>query len=162
MPAPEGNRFWEARATSGAPPKYANGEDLWAACVEYFEWVDDNPLMSLEKVTFQGVGTLMEVPKMRAMSLKGLCGFLDISFQTWVNWGESRKDLFDIVTRVENIIYQQKFEGAAADLLNPSIIARELGLADNNNVRVEDKREPDTTAIDAIKAAIVAKMESDE
>lgn len=34
------------------------------------------------------------------------------------------------MTRVEQIIRQQKFEGAAAELLNPNIIARDLGLAD--------------------------------
>jgi hypothetical protein len=34
---------------------------------------------------------------------------------------------------VEEIIRTQKFEGASADLLNPNIIARDLGLADKQD-----------------------------
>nr|WP_261640834.1 DNA-packaging protein [Erwinia mallotivora] len=37
--------------------------------------------------------------------------------------------------RAEQIIYNQKFTGAAADLLNANIIARELGLADKREVQ---------------------------
>ena len=33
---------------------------------------------------------------------------------------------------MEQIIRTQKFEGAAAELLNPNIIARDLGLADRS------------------------------
>ncbi|WP_290688531.1 terminase small subunit [Haematobacter sp. UBA3484] len=43
-------------------------------------------------------------------------------------------DLSEVITRVEQIIRTQKFEGAAADLLNPNIIARELGLADKTEM----------------------------
>ena len=32
-----------------------------------------------------------------------------------------------VVSKAEKIIYEQKFTGAAADLLNPNIIARDLG-----------------------------------
>jgi hypothetical protein len=46
------------------------------------------------------------------------------------------KDLLPITTRVESLIYEQKFSGAAADLLNANIIARELGLVEKNLLRV--------------------------
>ncbi|MDC9826565.1 terminase small subunit, partial [Devosia sp. ZB163] len=36
--------------------------------------------------------------------------------------------------RVDEIIRAQKFEGAAAGLLNPNIIARDLGLADKQEL----------------------------
>jgi hypothetical protein len=35
-----------------------------------------------------------------------------------------------ITLEIEKVIYNQKFTGAAADLLNSNIIARELGLSD--------------------------------
>lgn len=44
------------------------------------------------------------------------------------------KDLLPITTRVESLIYEQKFSGAAADLLNANIIARELGLVEKKSV----------------------------
>lgn len=125
-----GNRFWEARSSAGPNPKFVNGDDLWAACVEYFQWVDENPLHEAKAFAYEGVVKVQAMPKMRAMTLTGLCLFLDITDQTWRDWRAERADLLGVITRAEAIIYQQKFTGAAADLLNPNIIARDLGLAD--------------------------------
>lgn len=130
MTAPTHNQFWKARASHGRKPLFDNPDDLWLACTEYFQWVEDNPLIVKEPVKFQGFGTLMDVPKLRAMTQIGLCTFLDVAPKTWREWKHSREDLSAIIERVEDIIFQQKFEGAAANLLNPNIIARELGLAD--------------------------------
>ena len=130
MAAPKGNQFWKARRSHGPKPKFANPEDLWAACVEYFEWVEDNPLWAAKAFAYQGEVAIAKIPKMRAMTLGGLCIFLDIDFKSWVGWRTKREDLFHVTTRVEEIIRQQKFEGAAANLLNANIIARDLGLAD--------------------------------
>ena len=127
-----GNRFWEARSSHGAKPKFGKAEDLWSACCEYFEWVEDNPLYADNLVTFRGTATHEPVAKMRAMTIHGLCIFLDVTFETWSEWRRSRPDLSDVIARTEAIIYQQKFSGAAADLLNANIIARDLGLADKS------------------------------
>jgi hypothetical protein len=132
MAAPEGNRFWEARASHGRPALYETPDELWSDCVEYFEWVEANPLKATEPVKYAGEGRLMELPKMRAMTIVGLCNFLQIGTSTWADY-KKKQDFSDITTRVEGIIFQQKFEGASADLLNPNIIARELGLADKQD-----------------------------
>ena len=132
MAAPKGNQFWKARRSHGPKPKFANPDDLWAACVEYFEWVEDNPLMEAKAYVVKGEVIDHNTRKMRAMTLGGLCIFLDIDFKSWVGWRTKREDLFHVTTRVEEIIRQQKFEGAAANLLNANIIARDLGLADRN------------------------------
>lgn len=125
-----GNRFWEARSSHGPTPKFEKANDLWSACCEYFQWVEENPLFEDKLVTFQGMATHEPVAKMRAMTIAGLCHFIDIDETTWRDWKKARPDLSPIVTRAEVVIYQQKFAGAAADLLNSNIIARELGLAD--------------------------------
>lgn len=134
MPAPKGNRFWEARSSHGRKPIFENPDDLWDACQQYFAWVEDNPLYEAKAFAFQGVVTVSELPKMRAMTIEGLCIFLDIAVTTWGNYRE-REDFLSVTTRAEEIIRQQKFTGAAADLLNANIIARDLGLAD----KVENK-----------------------
>jgi len=72
------------------------------------------------------------------MTLAGLCIFLDISMETWSEWRKSRSDLSDVLARVEAIIYQQKFTGAAAEMLNANIIARDLGLSDKNELTGKD------------------------
>mgnify|MGYP003643120134 CR=1 FL=1 len=137
MAAPIGNRFWEARSTHGAKPKFENGIDLYSACCEYFQWVEDNPLKEEKIAQFQGVFVKGDVSKMRAMTIAGLCNFIDIAHQTWCDWRTNRKDLSEVITRVDSIIYDQKFSGAAADLLNSNIISRDLGLADKTESEIK-------------------------
>lgn len=133
MPAPAGNRFWEARSSHGRKPTFATPEDLWTACQEYFQWVEDNPLKEAKAFCHQGVVTIAELPKMRAMTIGGLCIFLDISQVCWFSY-RKREDFANVTTCVEEIIRNQKFTGASADLLNANIIARDLGLADKSEL----------------------------
>ena len=146
MSAPKGNQFWKQRSSHGRNPIFAAPDDLWNACVEYFEWVDANPLWEDKVTSYQGVNTHEPIAKMRAMTIGGLCIFLDIDRKTWAAYGE-RQDFIPVVTCVEETIRDQKFSGAAADLLNANIIARDLGLADKTEhtgkdggpIRTEDK-----------------------
>jgi len=135
MAAPTGNRFWEARSSHGRNPKFANADDLWQACCEYFAWVEANPLIEAKPFAFQGQSWIEDVPKMRAMTFDGLHIFLDITDQTWHNYKERGEDFLEVINRSEKIMRNQKFTGAAADLLNPNIIARDLGLADRQQVQ---------------------------
>jgi len=130
MAAPLGNRFWEARSSHGRKPIFSDPEQIWSAAVEYFQWVEDNPLYEEKCFAFQGTVTTHDAPKMRAMTIGGLCLFLDIDVTTWREY-RLNKDFSQVVTRVEEVIREQKFAGAAADLLNPNIIARDLGLRDS-------------------------------
>lgn len=129
MAAPKGNQFWKARTKHGRDKLFSNKEVLLEACEEYFQWVEDNPLYESKLVSFQGESKLETIPKMRAMTIGGLCIFLNIDHSTWFEWRKS-DDFSKVVTQVEEIIKTQKFTGAAADLLNPNIIARDLGLSD--------------------------------
>lgn len=133
MAAPKGNRFWEARSSHGRTPKFESPEQLWSACCEYFQWVEDHPLWEMKAFAFQGVVTQEPIAKMRAMTLTGLTLFLDITLETWRMY-RSRNDLSEVTTRAEQVIYDQKFSGAAADLLNANIIARDLGLKEQSQV----------------------------
>jgi hypothetical protein len=129
MAAPKGNKFWMARSSHGRDPIFKKPEDLWLSCLEYFEWVEANPLQEGKGFAFQGIVTKETFPKMRAMTIGGLCIFLDIARRTWDEYRE-REDYLPVVTRAEEIVRDQKFAGAAAELLNPNIIARDLGLKD--------------------------------
>ena len=136
-----GNKFWLARSSHGRNPIFSNPEQLRNACYEYFEWVENNPLYEEKIFHSQGIITKDTVTKMRAMTISGLCIFLDIDRTTWENY-RNNHDFFRITKEVEEIIYNQKFTGAAADLLNSNIIARELGLADkqqNEHTGVDGK-----------------------
>lgn len=129
MAAPAGNRFWEMRSSHGRNPIFAAPGDLWNACLEYFGWVEDNPLMETRAFGSKDGPQTIELPKMRAMTIASLCIFLDIDTSTWDEY-RNREDFTGVTSRVDHIIRTQKFQGAAADLLNANIIARDLGLAD--------------------------------
>ena len=140
-PSPEtrfqaGNKLWQLRdpAKGHRPPIYSDPIKLLEDCAGYFEWVTANPL-SEEKVFCTKTGDIVraEVSKMRAMTITGLCVYLGISISTWQLWRD-REDLKDAVERVEAVIWEQKFSGAAGGLLDGGIIARELGLADKKEV----------------------------
>lgn len=137
MSAPKGNQFWKARSSHGRNPIFKTPEELEAACEEYFRWVEDNPLWEDKLVTFQGAASHEPVAKMRAMTLDGLHLFLDISDNTWRDY-KSREDFIQVTTRAEKTIRSQKFAGAAADLLNANIIARDLGLAEKATIQNPD------------------------
>lgn len=160
MAAPKGNKFWQARSSHGPDPKFENCSDLWSACLEYFEWVERNPLKEAKLTQEKGKPKVMHLNKMRAMSITGLCVFLDIDDQTWRNWREGRKDLFGVIARAEQIIFTQKFEGASADLLNPSIIARDLGLADKKEHTGKDGGPIQTEETGQGAAKVLAHLEA--
>lgn len=137
MAAPKGNQFWKIRSRSGPKTIFKTPEKLWTESTNYFEWCEEHPLMAAEVVKFQGAATLTEVPKLRAMTITGLCIYLGITSKTWYEYKKNRQDLSDIITQVEDIIRTQKFEGASAELLNPNIIARDLGLADKKEIKAD-------------------------
>lgn len=128
-----GNQFWKARSKHGRDKIFSDPNILWEACLEYFQWVEDNPLWEVKSYQYQGVPLQDTIPKMRAMTIGGLCIFLGIDTETWTRY-KVNPDFCGVQKNVELIIRDQKFTGASADLLNPAIIARELGLADKSEL----------------------------
>lgn len=137
-----GKRLWEAVSRFGRNPKFETEGDLWAACVEWFQWVEDSPLTEAKAFPTKDEVRVEMFPKLRAMTIRGLCLFLDISQETWRSWKDPtnarfRADFVAVIDRVEGIITEQKFAAASAGLLNANIIARDLGLADKSEVTGE-------------------------
>lgn len=155
MAAPKGNQFWKQRSSHGRKPIFPDQDTLWEACCEYFEWVEGNPLEEAQAFAYQGNVKVQSLPKMRAMTITGLCIFLDIDRATWGEYG--RREGFSVVTtRVEEIIRSQKFEGAAAGLLNPNIIARDLGLADRQEHTGKDGGPIEVSARERLSSRIAS------
>lgn len=139
MSAPEGNQFWKARSKHGRDRIFNSPDKLWEAACEYFEWVENNPLWEAKYTQYQGEPVDITVPKMRAMTIEGLCRFLGVNskylhqFESGLDLDKSiDKDFSHIICDIKEIIYDQKFSGAAADLLNANIISRDLGLSDKS------------------------------
>lgn len=123
-----GNRLWKTRSTSGRRPLFSSAEQLQCACYQYFEWVESNPYKeTIVRVSRGKVITAM-VPKMRPMTLTGLCLFIGMSLVTWLQYKKKSPDFTYICTMTELAIREQKFGGVVVGFFNPSIIVRELGL----------------------------------
>src|SRR5882724_2732709 len=126
MGAPIGNQFRKLRSKHGRDKLFETPELLWEAACEYFEWCDSNPLIEID---FKGKDAdRVELPKMRAFTIHGLCIYLDCNTKYFNDFKEANhKGFSEVLTRIMEIIYNQKFTGAAAGFLNPNIIARDLG-----------------------------------
>lgn len=139
MAATKGNQFWKARSKHGRDKIFKTPDIMLEAAFGYFKWVEDNPL---EKgIVYQGTVSGDTEKLMRAMTIKGLCiywgvntfylndfiGNLDLD-------KKEDKDFSQVISTIKEIIETQKFEGASAGLLNPNIIARDLGLTDKKEV----------------------------
>lgn len=129
MAAAKKNEYWKLRSSHGRNPIFSSPDQLESACYEYFKWVESNPLIEEKVFHANGRITRVKCKKLRPMTKSGLCLFLDISDDSWSNY-KKNKDFLGICESIERTIYNQKLAGATADLMNPAIIARELGLAD--------------------------------
>ena len=139
MPAPQGNQFWKARSTHGRGRIFKTPNTMQNAAFEYFDWVHNNPLE--KAIVYQGVISDDTEKLMRAMTIKGLCIFWGVNCQYLNDFVKSLdlndkrgKDFSLVIETIYEIIETQKFEGASAGLLNPNIIARDLGLTDKKEL----------------------------
>jgi len=128
-----------------AAKKFLGPEEFWEACQRYFAWVEENPLQDTNYHAYRGAVITFEVPKKRVPTLMGLLIYIGVSKRAWAYWKSkadapfSRPDFHGVIEHIEMLIYEEKFVGAAAGLLNPMIISRDLGLAEKvqSDVRVE-------------------------
>lgn len=161
MAAPKNNKFWEFRSKHGRDKLFASAKILWDEACAYFKWCEDNPLYESKAFAFQGEITMATLPKMRALTMSGLCFYLGCNEayfrQFKASLPEDEQDFSTVIGQIEQTIYNQKFQGAAADLLNANIIARELGLRDNMGLTDGDGKPLQTspTAIVVVSGATI-------
>lgn len=148
----EGNELWKLNKNAGRGKLFESPELLWEAACEYFQWCIDNPFKKSEaKVVnigdYQSEVQIIHLDVMRAFTLNGLCIYLGCSssyFRAFKSQERKDKEAFiTVITRIEEIIYEQKFTGAASGFFNANIIARDLGLTDNKAVAHTISEMPD-------------------
>ena len=144
--------------------KFSSGEELWYSCVPYFKWVEDNPIIVEKLVTLDGRIKRVKSRKKRIMSLQALYVYINVTDRLWRIWREERPDLHEAIKMVEYVIYSQKFEGAAAGIFNPNLVARDLRLAESHEVSGPDGEpiktqiiSPKDLSADELQAAILLK-----
>jgi hypothetical protein len=128
------NQLWKQRTKHGRDAIFGEPVILWEAAIEYFKWVDENPLYVAEWKD----GDLQSIPKKRPYTWGALCIYLGVAhayFRNFKTTAACTDDFLTVIAQIDTVIYEQKFEGAAADQFNANIISRDLGLADKKEVQ---------------------------
>jgi len=153
MAAPTGNQFWKLRSKHGRDKIFATPLIMWDAACEYFEYVTNNPDFETKPMAVSNgmnAGSeiqMIEIPVKQPFTLQGLCLYLDCStsyfraFKSTLK--ETDKDFLTIIEKIEEVVYNQKFSGAASGFFNANIIARDLGIKEN--IAHEGLPEPNIT-----------------
>lgn len=140
MSAPKGNQFWKLRSKHGRDLLFATPQLLWDAATEYFEYTDTRKWVKKDWVGKDALEVERETDT--PYTLTGLFLYLDCNVQYFKDFKERikesedelDKDFSTVISRIEQIIYTQKFEGAAVGAFNANIISRDLGLKDATDV----------------------------
>ena len=131
MSAPIGNSFWELRSKHGRDALFTSAELLWEAAYEYFKATEARKWKKKDWVGKDAYEVTRETET--PFTIAGFCIYVNAS-RSWYNAFKKRKeeeddkDFIEVLSRIENIMFAQKFEGAAVGAFNHSIISMELGL----------------------------------
>jgi hypothetical protein len=128
MAIQKGQQLWKLNKNFGQ--LYTDPNMLREHIEGYFEWAEANPLEEEVVSFFQGEPCRTSIYKRRAFTITGLCVYLGVSMSAWRMWRETRKELQEVVAWADNIMFEQKFTGAAAGQFNANLIGRDLGLVD--------------------------------
>lgn len=145
--------FWEELKKLPTTPTKENPgiqmtpDVLWALACEYFQQgVEDN----MNKVDFirsgDAAGQVIYLPTQRPYSWT--------SFELFLTYKGVRRSIkefranrdgryaeyAEVVERIDSVIYQQKFDGAAIGGYNPQLIIRDLGLAEKVDAKLQQEQ----------------------
>ena len=156
MPAPKGHPRW------GNPlnPKLYTPEGLWEEACKYFDWANKNPWHKIEqtkqpqrlpqnydKAKHGSISAFLKqvvkIPVQRPYTIEGLCNFLNISVDTFLNYSNKAgyETYFGVSARIREVINNQQLEGGLVGAFDSGIVARKLGLADKKELSGELKIE---------------------
>ncbi|MGL5733948.1 MAG: terminase small subunit, partial [Beijerinckiaceae bacterium] len=111
-------------------------KEFLAAAVEYFEWASEHPLEEEQLFHYKGGIVRGDASKLRAFTRQGLATYLGIPASRLETYRGRGGEWAEAVEMIEQVMYEQKFSGAAAGLLNASLIGRDLGLAEKTQAEV--------------------------
>lgn len=129
--------LWEVARGPGQPPKFSSPNEMWALAVEYFKWCGQHQLLEEKIGFFQGEPSSGFIGHKRPMTQRGLCVYLGVGVSTWHNY-KKNSEYLEVIEEIENVMFEQKFAGAAVGLYNANIIARDLGLTDKQELVIEE------------------------
>ena len=133
MGAPKGNCFWRLRSKHGRDRIIQDPEYLAKAADEYFELCIENPIITYDYKGKDATKVEYKIPKV--FQKNELARFCNVT--EWRQIDDLKtvsEDFLQVVTHIENIIADQKYQFAVANIFNATIVARDLGLQDRKDI----------------------------
>ena len=124
---------------SGSEKLYPTAELLLHACLEYFQWCENNPLYK-QLTRFDsksGKWQVTKEPYLRMRTLAGLRFYLGLSERTWQEYRAS-DDYRDVCEEIEAAIRDERETGAAVGILDSNFVAKLIGLTEKREITGKD------------------------
>lgn len=137
MAAAKGNKYAAGYYPPYKPRAYATPELFKEACENYFDWIDQNPIIKNEAIkSGLDAGRIIQIPTQRPYLIEGLCDHLGISYITFLNYEskEEYKEYFSVCAYVRQRIYRQNLEYGYSGAFDAGLVARKLGIADKKEM----------------------------
>lgn len=147
MAAPAGNQFWKQRSKHGRDLIFGSPTILWEAACEYFDWAVENPLIEIDHKLIGVKIVEVEIPHPRPFTMIGLSHFCHVN-EVYFNQlelrfakqtGETAEDFAKVIKQIREVVFNQKFEGAAVGFYKENLIAYDLGLKQRVDLTTNDK-----------------------
>lgn len=125
------DQYWQRRPDKTLA--FATPEALYEAAAEAFTWLHTHP--KRKQVLFHHKGAVVRTYETleRPFTKNAVAMCMGISIQCLDGY-RTREGFEDVMAWIDGVIYTQKFEGAAVGTLNANFIARDLGMADRNEL----------------------------
>lgn len=159
----QGNTIWMKAGYPGRPRKFETAEELWIEANKYFEWAVKTPI---DDYVIQG-GKRIKAPKTRPFTIIELCHFMNCSGQYLnevenrtlgktdplkADYDEKEAEFSVVVKHMKDIVFNQKYQGAAIGMFKENLIARDIGLHESvNNKLYSGNDEPLKSQISIIQ-----------
>lgn len=125
-------QFWQRRPDNSRA--FEKPEDLREAAIVAFDWLHKHPKRRALTYHYKGQITKTFETCERPFTFNALAARMGLSYNG-LNKYRDRPEFADVIAWIDDVIYVQKFEGAATGLLNANFIARDLGLAEKSEVK---------------------------
>lgn len=120
------------------PVEYSSPEEFLQATISYFQWAEETPIQEQIVNFYKGAVVRTHLEKLRPFTKQGLATFLGITVGRLETLKKRDDEWRLAIEMIEQVIYEQKFTGAATGLLNAGIITRDLGLAERQELTGRD------------------------
>lgn len=128
-------------------------ETVFNLAVKYFSWAEDQAIKAIETASFQGVVTENLVHKPRIFTLNGFCLYCGVTASSIQSWRAS-PGFSEVMAFVDSVIHEQKYQLAAANIINAGFVGKEIGIDKPAEVNVSSVVNDKQTVEDAVRSVL--------